>query len=114
MATPVLGTEARLAGSYPQFRFNQRERKLLASVLQASPYTAVAAGAFTTAGGDANEAIVISGCLASDIAIVTLKTPGATPRSVSSAAAASGQINVVMSGDPSTDHVLNYVLFRAQ
>lgn len=32
MTTPSLATEAALAGNYPAFRFNQRERKLLASV----------------------------------------------------------------------------------
>lgn len=32
MTTPALATEAALAGNYPMNRFNQRERKLLASV----------------------------------------------------------------------------------
>lgn len=73
----------------------------------------VAAGEFTTVGGDANEAIAVSGALASDLVIVTLHTVGATPRTVLTAQAASGQINVVMSGDPSTDHVLTYLLIRA-
>ena len=138
MATPNLATEASLAPNYPQFRFNNRERKLLASVKQyldagisssqiaagavtlsklaagvAPSHIAKAAGSFTTLAGSASQTIPISGCLASDIAIVTMKTPGATPRTVLSAVAAAGQINVVMSGDPSTDHVLNYVLLRA-
>lgn len=114
MAAPVFSTEAALAGNYPQNRFNQRERKLLASVEAAYPQGAIAAGEFTTAGGDANEAILISGGLASDVSIVTINTPGATPRTVTSSNMAAGQINVVLSGDPSTDHVLNYVVFRAR
>lgn len=113
MSAPNLSTEAGRAGNYPSNRFNQRERKLLQSVKESLPNSIVAAGAFTTAGGDANEAIVISGCLSTDVAIVTLKTAGGTPRTITTAAAASGQINVVMSGDPSTDHVLNYILVRA-
>lgn len=72
-----------------------------------------AAGTFTTAGGDANESITVSGATSSDIAIVVVKTTGATPRTVTTSAAASGAINVVMSGDPSTDHVLSYVLLSA-
>ena len=73
----------------------------------------LAAGTHTTAGGDANESITVSGALSTDIAIVTLKTAGATPRTITTAAAATNAINVVMSGDPSTDHVLSYVVLRA-
>jgi hypothetical protein len=76
-------------------------------------HMAVAAGSFTTAGGDANESITVAGALSSDIAIVMIHTAGATPRSIVSCAAASGAINIVFSGDPSTDHVLRYVLIRA-
>lgn len=70
-------------------------------------------GTFTTAGGDANETITVTGAAATDIVAVTVKTAGATPRSIVSAAAATNAINVVMSGDPSTDHVLQYIVFRA-
>lgn len=73
----------------------------------------VAAGEFTTAGGDAAETITVSGCLVTDIAIVTVKTAGSTPRSIVAAAAASGQIDVTMSDNPSTDHVLAYMVLRA-
>lgn len=114
MSTPVFSTEAALAGNYPGNRFNQRERKLLASVEAAYPNGIVASGSFTTLGGDANEAIIISGCLSTDVALVELKVAGATPRTILTRAAAAGQINVVLSGDPSTDHVLSYVLIRAR
>lgn len=118
MATPSFLTEASAAGNYPAFRFNQRERKLLASVNDyidglLGAYKIVAAGSFTTVGGDANEAITVSGALASDIAIVVLHTAGATPRTILTAQAASNAINLVFSGDPSTDHAVRYILVRA-
>ena len=72
----------------------------------------VAHGNFTTAGGDANESITASGVVSTDVAFVVVKTVGATPRTVTTAAAGSGSIAVVMSGDPSTDHVLSYVVIR--
>lgn len=76
-------------------------------------YIVVAAGTFTTAGGDANESITVSGATSSDLAMVTLKTAGLTPRTILTSVAATNAINVVMSGDPSTDHVLTYQLLRA-
>lgn len=71
------------------------------------------AGTFTTAGGDASEAITVAGAVASDIVTVTVKTAGATPRSIVASTAATNAINVTLSGDPSTDHVLQYCVFRA-
>jgi dihydroxyacid dehydratase/phosphogluconate dehydratase len=71
------------------------------------------AGSFTTVGGDATESITVTGALSSDLVIVVVKTAGATPRSVVAATAASNAITVTMSGDPSTDHVLHYFVFRA-
>lgn len=120
MATPNLATEAAAAGNYPAFRFNPRERKVLASVkayvdgAAASAFSAIAAGTFTTLGGDAAESIPVSGALSTDIVVVTVKTVGATPRSIVAATAASNAINVTLSNDPSTDHVLQYVVFRAK
>ena len=111
---PDFKKEADAAGAYPDRRFGQRERKLLDSVQNAYPFACIAAGSFTTVGGDADEAILVSGCLASDIAMVVLKSPGAIPRTILSSAAALGQINVVFSGDPDDDHVVSYLLFRAQ
>lgn len=71
------------------------------------------AGEFTTAGGDANETISVSGALASDIVLVTLHTKGGTPVTILMASASTDQIDVVMSADPSTDHVLSYMVLRA-
>lgn len=73
----------------------------------------VAAGTHTTAGGDASESITAAAVVGTDVVCVTVKTAGGTPRSVVAAAAGSGSIAVTMSGDPSTDHVLQYVVFRA-
>jgi len=79
----------------------------------AAAVVAVASGTFTTAGGDAAETITASGVVATDVVAVTVKTAGGTPRSIVAAAAGTGSIAVTMSGDPSTDHVLQYVAFRA-
>lgn len=73
----------------------------------------LAAGQFTTAGGDVNEAITISGLLATDVVLVSIETKGATPVTLVQSTAAAGQINVELSADPSTDHVLSYMALRA-
>lgn len=78
-----------------------------------SQFAITAAGTMATVGGSAAETITIAGLLATDIAMVTLKTKGATPRTILAAAAAAGQINVTMSGDATTDHVLAYMVMRA-
>lgn len=136
MAAPSLATEAGLAGDYPSRRFNQRERKILESVktyvdasVAALPAGSVQladlaagispshvvkfAGTFTTLGGDASEAITVTGAAATDIVQVTVRVAGATPRSIVAAAPATNAINVTLSGDPSTDHVLQYIVLRA-
>lgn len=76
-------------------------------------YRAMFAGTFTTAGGDAAETIAVVGVTGTDIVVVTVKTAGATPRSIVAAAANTDAIDVTMSDDPSNDHVLQYVVFRA-
>lgn len=108
MSSPKLRTEAAAAGSYPEKRFNQRERKILQTVSNA-----VKAGKFTTVGGDATEVISVPGATAADVAVVTLQTAGATPRTVLRAAAGTNNITVTLSGDPSTDHVLCWTLIQA-
>lgn len=79
----------------------------------AGSHKILAAGTHTTAGGDATESITVSGATSSDIAIVVLKTAGAIPRTITTATAATDAITVVLSGDPSTDHVLSYMVLRA-
>lgn len=73
----------------------------------------IASGVHTSAGGDATESITVTGAASGDIAIVTLKTAGATPRTITTAVATTDAITVTMSGDPSTDHVLQYIVVRA-
>lgn len=116
-----LATEAAQAPKYPALRFNMRERKLLESVqayVDAQVSTAsgshevFAAGEFTTA-DSASQTIPVAGALSSDLALVTLKTAGATPRTILTAASAAGQIDVEMSDLAGTDHVLTYMLLRA-
>lgn len=72
-----------------------------------------AAGQFTTAGGDVNEVIPVSGMLATDVVLVSIETKGATPVTLVQSTAAAGQINVELSADPSTDHVLSYLVIKA-
>lgn len=76
-------------------------------------FRAMFAGTFTTLGGDAAESITVTGATDTDIVVVTVKTAGAVPRSIVAAAAGTDTIAVTMSDDPSTDHVLQYVVFRA-
>lgn len=90
------------------------EVKLGDKLVEATPaYKVVYAGSFTTVGGDANEAITVTGALNTDIAFVMVNTAGAVPRSIVSADVAADAINVVMSGDPAADHVLVYQVLRA-
>lgn len=71
------------------------------------------AGEFTTAGGDTDETISVSGVVATDLVTVTLHTAGASPVTIIDASAGTDQIDVDMSADPSTDHVLTYTVYRA-
>lgn len=86
--------------------------KASSSPLAATHYVK-AAGTFTTAGGDATESIAVAGATTADIAIVTLQTKGSTPRTILTAVSATNAITVVFSDDPSTDHVIAYMLLRA-
>ena len=114
MSTPNFKTEANLAGKFPDRRFGQRERKLLESIQAAFPFGAVSAGEFTTVAGSATQTISLPGVLASDIVVCSLAAQGGTPRTILTAATTAGTVTVVMSGDPSTTHVISYVVFRAQ
>ena len=72
----------------------------------------VAAGEFTTAGGDTTETIPVAGLLATDSVTVVVKTAGAAPVTIEDQSASAGQIDLTMSADPSTDHVLSYQVLR--
>lgn len=84
----------------------------LAAALQPS-HVVKFAGEFTTVGGDAAESISVSGVLATDIVICQLAVEGASAVTLDAAVCAEDAINVTLSADPSTDHVLNYIVLRA-
>lgn len=71
-----------------------------------------AVGEVTTAGGDANESISVSGMLATDLVFVNVEYISGTQRYLLSANAGVDAIAVVMSGDPSTTHKLQYCVIR--
>lgn len=72
--------------------------------------TIKAKGNFTTVGGDATEVITVASAVATDLVFINIKTAGATPRTIVDAAAGTGDITVELSGDPSNDHVLSYIV----
>lgn len=138
VAAPSFATEAAAAGNYPANRFNQRERRMLESVLEylnaglatsqiadgaitlaklapgVSPaYIVVKAGKYTTLGGSATEAQTLAGVLSTDVVVATLQAKGGTPRTILTSAPTTNTLTYVFSGDPSTDHVISYVVFRA-
>jgi hypothetical protein len=71
------------------------------------------AGKHTTAGGSATEAFTVTGVAATDIVVATLQTKGASPQTIVTTAPTLNTITVVFSADPSTDHVVSYVVYRA-
>lgn len=70
-------------------------------------------GLFTTVGGDATESIPVTGVVAGDVVAVTVQVAGATPRNIVASIAATDAITVTLSGDPSTDHILQYIVTRS-
>ncbi len=76
-------------------------------------FLVIDAGLFTTIGGDANESITSANCLGTDTVLVWVQKAGAVPRTVDTITPGAGSIAVVMSDDPSNDHKLNYVVYRA-
>ena len=108
---PLAGSQ--LVGVIEQFVSSTKVYVKIKTEVGGNGFAVVAAGEFTTVGGDANEAIASVGVLATDLVLVNLHTVGAAPRTILTAVAAADAINVVMSGDPSTDHVLTYAVLRA-
>lgn len=73
----------------------------------------VFAGKFTTAGGDANEQASVAGVVASDIVVASLQDKGASPVTLLTSKPGTDVIDFIMSGNPSTDHVISYQVLRA-
>lgn len=84
----------------------------LATSLQPS-HIIVKAGRVTTAGGDATEVISDALIQATDDVVVTVRSVGVTPRTIVSAVTSNSTVTITMSGDPSTDHTLSYIVYRA-
>jgi hypothetical protein len=78
----------------------------------ASPIDAKFRGAnVATAGGDAVETVTLTGLATTDVVHVQLRTVGATPRTILTAAPTTNTLTVTFSGDPSTDHRFDYIVF---
>jgi hypothetical protein len=73
----------------------------------------VASGQHTTAGGDTAESATVTGALATDIAIASIEDNGTNNVTLIQTAAASNAVNFTLSGDPSTDAIINYLVLRA-
>jgi len=69
------------------------------------------AGVHTTVGGAADEAITVTGALATDVPIVCYNTTNDTDSILKSVVTAN-TLTVTMSADPSTAHKLAYILLR--
>lgn len=75
-------------------------------------YVCKYAGYHTTAGGDATEVITITGAISTDVIQVDVCSVGGTPRTVLTYKLSNSLCTVTMSGDPSTDHLLQYQVWR--
>jgi predicted RecA/RadA family phage recombinase len=76
-------------------------------------HSVIAAGRFTTAGGDATETITVTGAVAGDIVVATLSQVGSTPRTILTAITGTDAVTVTLSGDPAADHKIDYAVLRA-
>jgi hypothetical protein len=84
----------------------------LATALQPS-HVVKFAGQPTTGGGNAAEAITVTGALATDLAFVEMVDPGTNTVSIVQAVVTADTLTVTFSGDPGNDAVINYQLLRA-
>lgn len=75
-------------------------------------FDVVAAGIYTTKGGNAAEVINVRGVTASDVAIVVVHTFGTGSRTISLAACGKNRITVTFSDDPVANHKINYFVVR--
>lgn len=77
------------------------------------PYAVVTAWTHTTAWGAATESITTTWVVATDIVVATLETEGSTPVTLDAAATNADAVDLTFSADPSTDHIVSYVVYRA-
>lgn len=71
------------------------------------------AGKHTTIGGSAAETFTVSGVLATDLVMCQTSTFGASPVPVIGASTGTNSITVTFLADPSNDHVISYLVYRA-
>ncbi len=71
------------------------------------------AGKHTTAGGNATEAKTVTGVASTDVVVATLQSATGTPRTLLTTAPTTDTLTFIFSGDPSTTHVVSYVVYRA-
>jgi hypothetical protein len=78
-----------------------------------NPTTPYFSALSTSVGGAASENFSVPGLKAGDIVFAQIATEGGVPVSIVRAIAASNVITVEFSADPSNDHVVNLVAFKA-
>ncbi len=71
------------------------------------------AGQPTTVGGNAAEAITVTGALVSDLAFVQMVDDGSNDVTIVNAVVTADTLTVTFSADPGNDAVINYQLLRA-
>ncbi|MDF1551936.1 MAG: hypothetical protein P1P84_02685 [Deferrisomatales bacterium] len=88
---------------------------VFAPVAHAVPaYYIAYAGVHTTLGGAAAEAVTVTGALTTDILVAQLIDKGSTPRLLSDAIiSAADTVTLTFADDPSTDHLVSYMILRA-
>lgn len=78
--------------------------------LESSPLLTMAQ--YTTVGGAAAEAVIISGVLATDLASVQMVNDGTNNVTVLQAACTANTLTVTFSGNPGAGAVINYWIYR--
>lgn len=75
-------------------------------------HTVVFAGSHKTTGGNVMEKVALSGLLPSDVVTTQLNGIGKTPCTIKLATATANSLHVTFDNDPSTDHVVAYLVHR--
>jgi hypothetical protein len=73
----------------------------------------IACGEYTTGGGAALESVSISGVLATDMCLVTLKDDGTNNATIVQAACGADKVDVTFSADPGADEVVTIMVIRS-
>lgn len=87
--------------------------EILADVVGSNGWAVVAAGQFTTVGGDATESVTATGVLATDIAFAVIESDGTNDSVLLTTAAASNAVTLIFNEDPGADILVNWMVLRA-